>query len=277
MKKVVTPEDERANFIKQAVERNFDSSPDAYDSFEMEHKLFTKLAEGMVTFCGIEDGAKVLDIGCGTGTSTFVLAKAVGPVGVVIGVDLSQKMLDAGDQLRRMNKVFNTQFIKCDAQDVSTKMDIVFDAALFNASIFLIPKTPYVLQAAADVIRPGGTVGFNYLVHDLRPEGELYSLLDEEDRPPLSPKLWDEEEINRIIGTVGLMKLKRDKFRRTLPLSTLRAFYSIPAQAASVFPKLPVDERVDAVEKIFDKLKEKGVMEATQEWVRYHCLKPESY
>lgn len=38
-------------------------------------------------------GERVLDIGCGSGTSTFVLAKQVGPTGQVVGVDISEQLV----------------------------------------------------------------------------------------------------------------------------------------------------------------------------------------
>lgn len=39
-------------------------------------------------------GEKALDIGCGSGTSTFALAEAIGPQGRVVGVDISQQLID---------------------------------------------------------------------------------------------------------------------------------------------------------------------------------------
>ncbi|XP_059176549.1 arsenite methyltransferase-like [Physella acuta] len=39
------------------------------------------------------EGARVLDIGCGGGSLSFVLSKLVGPAGYVVGVDLSEKFI----------------------------------------------------------------------------------------------------------------------------------------------------------------------------------------
>jgi ubiquinone/menaquinone biosynthesis C-methylase UbiE len=53
------------------------------------------ISDAALAFAAAKPGERVLDIGCGCGTTTFALAKAVGPSGSVTGVDVSRPMLAA--------------------------------------------------------------------------------------------------------------------------------------------------------------------------------------
>ncbi len=53
------------------------------------------ISDKVLAFAEAKPGERVLDIGCGCGTTTFALAKAVGPSGGVTGVDISRPMLAA--------------------------------------------------------------------------------------------------------------------------------------------------------------------------------------
>jgi SAM-dependent methyltransferase len=60
-------------------------------------------------------GARVLDIGCGTGETTRAAARAAGS-GVAVGIDLSSKMLQRARELAGQEGLTNTFFIQADAQ-----------------------------------------------------------------------------------------------------------------------------------------------------------------
>src|SRR5581483_7884631 len=53
----------------------------------------SKISDALLAFAAAGPGERVLDVGCGCGTATFALAKAVGPAGDVTGVDISRPML----------------------------------------------------------------------------------------------------------------------------------------------------------------------------------------
>src|ERR1700759_5326178 len=56
-------------------------------------KSLSAISDAVLAFAAARAGERVLDVGCGTGTTTYALAKAVGPSGNVTGVDISRPML----------------------------------------------------------------------------------------------------------------------------------------------------------------------------------------
>ena len=164
----------------------------------------------------------------------------------MIGVDISAQMLAVADTERKRRRATNIQFVKCEAQKVWGTVDLVFDGALFNASIFLMPSTALVLDSVRNVLKPGGKLGFNYLEYDLRQDGQYYKMLEEANRPESGPPLWEKEDLMRILARVGLLKVKSDVAKYPLPLDVVKGFYMVPAMGASLLPKLQLLPR-DAI------------------------------
>jgi uncharacterized protein (TIGR01244 family) len=70
----------------------------------MDSRLNQEQPDKAIQFMGLKDGDIVADIGCGNGFFTLRLAKAIGPHGVVLAVDVQQGMLD---QLNKRQKELN--------------------------------------------------------------------------------------------------------------------------------------------------------------------------
>lgn len=100
----------------------------------------------------IPPGGVALDVGSGPGNVTASLARAAGPDGLALGVDISEPMLaravrnEAGPQVG---------FIKADAQRLPLR-DNTVDAVVSTAVLQLVPNPAAALAEMARALRPGG-------------------------------------------------------------------------------------------------------------------------
>jgi SAM-dependent methyltransferase len=101
---------------------------------------------------GLREGDRVLDAGCGTGRALTPLRGAVGPSGVVVGVDVTQAMLEAAVRAGRDR---DGRLLLSDVAALplrSRSLDAVFAAGL----IAHLPQPGESLRELARVVRPGG-------------------------------------------------------------------------------------------------------------------------
>jgi ubiquinone/menaquinone biosynthesis C-methylase UbiE len=103
-------------------------------------------------------GERVLDVACGTGLASFVAAAAVGEGGSVLGVDISQGMVDAAARRAHERGVHNARFERMDAERLELP-DAAFDAALCGLGLMYVPTPETALRELRRVLRPGGRVG----------------------------------------------------------------------------------------------------------------------
>jgi SAM-dependent methyltransferase len=107
-----------------------------------------------VTELGLREGDRVLDAGCGTGRALPPLRNAVGPSGVVLGVDLTPAMLTAAVRAGRDG---DGQLLLADVAGLplrSESLDAVFAAGL----VAHLPNPSENLRELARVVRPDGTL-----------------------------------------------------------------------------------------------------------------------
>ena len=124
---------------------------------QFDHMLAAFGAEARRTLAAMP-GEHILDVGCGTATSTIALSGAVGPSGSVVGCDISPTMIDAA-RVRTVD-LSNVSFAIADAQTDDLLQAQAFDAVFsrFGVMFFADPSAAFTNIAAA--ARPGGRLTF---------------------------------------------------------------------------------------------------------------------
>jgi len=114
------------------------------------------LGEMAVDALQLETGARVLDIGCGTGATTRSIASRIAP-GEVVGVDISALMLDLARS--RSAAVVNASFVEGDAQTYAFEPSS-FDAAFSRMGVMFFADPVAAFTNVRRALRPGGRLAF---------------------------------------------------------------------------------------------------------------------
>jgi ubiquinone/menaquinone biosynthesis C-methylase UbiE len=113
----------------------------------------------------LRPGARVVDVGCGTGLNLPHLVRAVGPSGAVFGVDLSDAMLlQACTRVRRAGWS-NVRLVQADA--AAFTFPPALDGILSTFALTLVPEFDDVVRRGAAALAPGG----RFVVLDLKRPG----------------------------------------------------------------------------------------------------------
>jgi len=107
------------------------------------------------TLMNVRPGARVLDVGCGTGADVRALASLVGPEGDAVGVDSSRSMIDTARTRAPTDSA--ARFEVADALALPFE-DASFDAVRCERVLQHVPDPDRVLAEMARVARPGAVV-----------------------------------------------------------------------------------------------------------------------
>jgi SAM-dependent methyltransferase len=105
----------------------------------------------------LREGEVVVDLGAGAGMDAFLAARQVGPKGRVIGVDMTDAMLDKARENARKGGYSNVEFRKGTIEALPLEDESV-DVIISNCVINLSPEKDKVYREAYRVLRPGGRV-----------------------------------------------------------------------------------------------------------------------
>ena len=110
----------------------------------------------------LRPGLRVLDFGCGPGTISVGLAKAVHP-GELHGVDMEESQIDLAREVARVQRQDNTVFHVGDVSALDFK-DGYFDVAHCHNLLMHVPDTYAVLTEVKRVLKPGGLIACREMI-----------------------------------------------------------------------------------------------------------------
>jgi SAM-dependent methyltransferase len=187
---------------------------------------FTRIAdtmresgEALMQRIGVTRGMKVLDLGCGDGTTAVPEAKLGADV---LGVDIARNLVEAGNRRAAALGLTNLRFQEGDATDLKQLADQSFDLVVSVFGAMFAPKPFDVAREMVRVTRPGGRIVMgNWIPGDPTLVAQILKISSSYTPPPpegfVSPMLWgvDSHVIERFTAAgipVDQISFVRDTF-----------------------------------------------------------------
>jgi SAM-dependent methyltransferase len=202
---------------------------------------FTRIAAGMresgealVDTLGIEWGMKILDLGCGDGTTALPEARLGADV---LGVDVATNLVAAGNARARAEGLTNCTFQEGDASDLDDLDDDSFDLVVSIFGAMFAPRPYDVAKEMVRVTRPGGRIVMgNWIPGDATLVAQILRISGAYSPPPpegfVSPMTWGvEADVIDRFAAAGI-PAERVSFRR---LTYRFRFDTPPAHVVAVF------------------------------------------
>ncbi len=172
---------------------------------------FTRIAESMrasgealVKRFGITKADKILDLGCGDGTTALPEARLGADV---LGVDIARNLVDAGNKRANEQGLTNCRFQEGDASNLHELKDRTFDLVVSIFGAMFAPKPFDVAKEIVRVTRPGGRIIMgNWIPNDPTLVAQILKISPSYSPPPpegfISPMTWGIENnvIERFAG-----------------------------------------------------------------------------
>ncbi len=218
---------------------------------------FTRIAESMrdsgeslVKGLGITKGLKVLDLGCGDGTTALPEAKLGAEV---LGVDIAKNLVEAGNRRAKDEGLTNCKFQEGDASNLHELPDHTFDLVVSIFGAMFAPKPLDVAREMVRVTRPGGRIIMgNWIPGDPTLVAQILKISSLYTPPPpegfISPMTWGmENNVIERFSSAGVPKEKLSFVKDTFTFN----FAGSPSEFVSAFRKYygPTMNAFEAAEK----------------------------
>jgi SAM-dependent methyltransferase len=163
---------------------------------------FTRIAatmresgEALVQRIGLRRGLRVLDLGCGDGTTALPAAQTGADV---LGVDIARNLVEAGNRRAAAAGLANCRFQEGDASDLRPLDERSFDVVVSIFGAMFAPKPDAVAREMVRVTRPGGRIVMgNWIPNDPTLVAQILRISAAYTPPPpegfVSPMTWGVE------------------------------------------------------------------------------------
>ena len=202
---------------------------------------FTQLAqtmresgESLVAQLGVTPGLRVLDLGCGDGTTAIPIAKRGAKV---LGVDIAKNLVTAGNRRADQEKLDNISFQEGDASNLEGISNNSFDLLVSIFGAMFAPRPMDVAKEMVRVTKPGGRIVMgNWIPGDPTLVAQILKISSSFTPPPpegfVSPMLWGDE--THVISRFENAGIARENISFKRDIYTFN-FNASPSEFVSMF------------------------------------------
>jgi ubiquinone/menaquinone biosynthesis C-methylase UbiE len=214
----------------------------------------------LLEMCSFDAASRVLDVGCGSGSTACLIAEDYGSS--VYGIDLSEVMVaKAKERAKRQGLSEKTEFRVADV------LDLPYDDQWFDGVILESVLTPLLgdkkqaLREIVRVVRPGGRIGANESTVDPETPPEILALLAKHPafHGHFTPEMLRDLFVGSGLEVIEMRELKDVDIPKALKGIGLGGLVKFMIQ---VYPKLVLrlirDQQIRAAQKIDDELTKMG-------------------
>ena len=185
----------------------YNAAADHYDDPKLA--FWDRHGRRTVRLLQLTPGARILDVGCGTGAATLPAAVGVGPDGHVTGIDIAENMLNRAAAKAQARGLANVTFELAD-MSASGQPDARFDAVISVFSIFFVRDISGQVAELWRLVRPGGQLAITVWGRGaFEPASSIFAEELRRVRPdiPVSGRPWerltDPADLRRLLLEAG--------------------------------------------------------------------------
>jgi ubiquinone/menaquinone biosynthesis C-methylase UbiE len=119
-------------------------------------------------FAGIKKGDTIVDLGSGAGNDVFVVRAIVGDEGKVIGIDMTEQMIEKANQNNAKLGYKNIEFLLGDIEQMPLENNLA-DVVISNCVLNLVPDKQKAFSEIFRILKPGA----HFSVSDIVIQGEM--------------------------------------------------------------------------------------------------------
>jgi SAM-dependent methyltransferase len=145
--------------MSQATDYVLGHSDFEIERLQIQSAVLANITRRLIRECNIQPGMRVLDIGCGAGDVSMLLAEAVGPSGLVVAIDREARAVETARSRAAAAGNRNIETLVATDDDIPAARP--FDAAVGR---YVLPhhRDPVaMIRRVAAAVRPGGVVAFH--------------------------------------------------------------------------------------------------------------------
>ena len=213
--------------------------------------LMRESGEAVAQSLGVKAPLRVLDLGCGDGTTAVPLARLGADV---VGIDIASNLVEAGNRRAAEAGLGNLKFQEGDASNLEGVPDDSFDLTLSVFGAMFAPRPFDVAKEMVRVTKPGGRVVMgNWIPNDPTFVAQVLKISSAFTPPPpegfVSPMTWGVD--SHIVERFGQAGVSKEKISLTRDTFHFISADQSPAQVIELFRRFygPTMNAFEAAEK----------------------------